>query len=803
MLADIRFAVRGFLRTPAFTLVAVLSLALGIGANTAIFSLVNAILLRTLPVREPDRLVIFTLPAQDRFGGANISVAAFQQIREKNTVLEDFAGWRGLPVTLSGSGFAERVDGTLVSGNYFETLGVQAILGRVFTAQDDRVPDSPPVCVISYGFWLRRFAGDHGAIGQKILLNGQPFTVLGVTPKAFMGLNPNGGIDIYVPLMAAGMSQFRNVLQPFGRLKRGVSIARAQASLDALYHQFETPLSPATRLADIRVILQPGGRGSSPLRKQYEHPLWILMAVVALVLSIACANLANLLMARASGRAKEIAVRLALGAGRKRLIRQLVIESACLTIAGATLGVVLAYSMDRALVALAPPQYGGRAPIIEVNPDWRVLSFTLGVVVLVALLSGLAPAMQATRPDMAAGLKRDTGMRAHGQFSFTNALVVAQVAISLVLLIGAGLFLRNLHNLKSVDPGLDPDRLIVLTMEPAYSGYSAAASQVLFTGVAERARNLPGVVSASLGIISPLSSEFVRTRISVPGYLPRSEEPPLISVNWIEPNYFKTLRAPMVVGRAFDEQDGRAKKVAIVNERTAGHYWPNESPIGKHVLIGSRDRDDCEIVGVVKDVKSESLREAAEPTVYMPFTQNRMAHVTLHVRVSGDTRPVISALLGEIHSIDPNVPAFNITTMAAQLDRTIALDRLMAALTVLFGCLGVALAAVGLYGVMTFTVATRTREIGIRMALGADRVRVLKQVLGESAILAILGILMGVPAALWASRTVGSFLYGLSATDPLTYTALAMMLGAIALGAAWTPARRAASVDPMVALRYE
>ena len=796
MLADVRYALRGFRRSPAFALLAVISLALGIGANTGIFSLVNAIILRTLPVPEPDRLVIFALSVPNP-----ISQPLYRQISAKNTVLEGFAGAVPPPITLADGGNAQRVYGMLISGNFFETLGVRAAIGRVLTPEDDRIPDSPSVCVIGYGLWQRRFGKDPHVIGRKIQLNGSPFIVIGVTPKEFIGLSQDEQLDISIPVRAAGMSAFAEFpLQTFGRLKPGVGVAQAQASLDVLYHQLAPP--PRTgKLSDLKVELQPGGQGFSRLRRQYGRSLLMLMVVAGLVLLIACANITNLLMARASGRAKEIAVRLTLGAGRARLARQLLTESTLLTIIGAALGIALAYWVDHALLALAPQQFGGGASIVDVNPDWRVLLFTLGVAILVSALSGIAPAIQSTPRSLGPALKGEVGVRSPGRVSYTNALVVVQIAVSLVLLIGAGLFLRSLRNLKSVDPGLNPERLVVLTIDSGGAGYSRVASQKLFESLVERARNLPGVVAASPGLISPLSGGFALVPIHVPGYQPKPDEDDRIDANWIGTDYFKVLGTPLVAGRVFTEQDGVSNKVAIVNEKTARHFWPHENPIGKHFTSGRNE--DWEIVGVVKDVKSESLREDPQPTVYLPFRQNRRPHITLHVRVAGPTTPVIAALMREIHALDPNLPAVDVTTMAAQLNRTIALDRLMAALTALFGLLAVVLAAVGLYGVMAFAVSARTREIGIRMALGAGQARVLTQVMRESAALTSIGIALGVPGALWASRGIGSFLYGLSATDPWTYVALAVVLAIIALGAAWIPARRAAQMDPMVALRYE
>jgi predicted permease len=803
MLADIRYALHGFYRSPAFALVTVLSLTLGIGANTAIFSLVNAILLRSLPVREPDRLVIFTLSSPDRFSGSAISPTLYQQIRDSNTVLEGFAAVTSASMTLS-AGAAERAEGRAVSGNFFQTLGVSAVVGRVILPGDDRMPGSPLVCVLSHGLWLQRLGGNRNVIGKQVQINGQPFTILGITPREFSGLTQGSRTDVFVPLMAAGragMSRNGNFLQTFGRLKPALSVPQAQASLDVLYHQLETRQLRSDKRSDVRIVLQPGRQGFIGLRRQYEKPLLVLLVVVGLVLLIACANITNLLMARASGRAKEIAVRLALGARRARLVQQLLIESMLLTISGAVLGVALAYWVDHSLLALAPSLIGGGALMVDVNPDWHVLLFTLGVAMVVGVLSSIGPAIQSTQPDLAPALKGEAGVRPPGRLSFTNALVVTQVALSLVLLVGAGLFLRSLYNLKSVDPGFDPDRLVVLTVEPGLNGYSPAAGQNFLDSLMERIQHLPGVMAASPGLISPLSGEFSMAGITVPGYQTQPNEHPIISTNWVGPDYFKTLSTPLVAGRVFTEQDGRTNRVAIVNEKTATNFWPHASPIGQHVILGQSD--DCEIVGVVKDVKSESLREDAQPALYIPFRQNRRPHITLLVRVVGATTPVISTLIHEIHALDPNLPAVNVTTMAAQLDRTIALDRLMAMLTALFGLLAVVLAAVGLYGVMAFAVSARTREIGIRMALGASHARVLMQVMGESAVLTSLGIGLGVPVALWASRGIGSFLYGLGATDTGTYGTLVVVLACIALSAAWIPARRAAGVDPMVALRYE
>jgi predicted permease len=650
MLADIRYAIRGFYRSPGFAFAAVLSLALGIGANTAIFSLVNAILLRTLPVREADRLVIFTLktPTPARFGGSNISQAIYGQIRDKNTALEAFAAITGSYVALSDGEGSERVDGSAVSVNFFQTLGLNATIGRVPTPED-----GDQVCVISYPLWLRRFHGDTSVIGRKILIDGKPLTVMGVTPQKFLSIYQGYQTDVSYPLALAGP---RAGVQTFGRLKSGVSLTQAQAGLDALYHQIQTRPADAAKLADTRVVLQQGSHGFSQLRSQYGTPLVMLMAIVGLVLLIACANIANLLMARTSRRAKEIAVRLALGAGRGRLVRQIVVETMVLTTFGAALGMVLAYWTDRALAVLAPPQPGGSALIVDVSPEWRVFLFTLGVAIAVSLLSASGPAIRSTRPDLAPALKGEVGVRAPGRLSPTNALVVTQVAVSLVLLIGAGLFLRSLHNLRLIDPGFNPEHLIVLTIDAQRSGYPPAKRQRLFDEIVERARALPGMVSISPGVISPLSGDFMMGGIRVAGYVPQPNESNEIAFTFVGPDYFKTLGTPLVAGRVFTDQDDAANKFAIVNEKTAAHYWPSENPIGKHVKIGIGGVDgDCEIVGVVKNEKTDSLREAPLGIVYLPFRLSFLPFMALHVRTAGSAAPAISALMREVRSLDRNV----------------------------------------------------------------------------------------------------------------------------------------------------
>ena len=800
-LAGLWIAGRRLRKSPGFAITVVTLLALGIGANTAIFSLMNAVLMRTLPVPEPDRLVLFAVHASDGSSHYMIPQSVYRQIGARNSVLEGFAAATFPPITLSSDGIAERVNGMLVSGSFFETLGVDAVLGRVLAPDDDRSPVSPAICVISYGLWQRRFGKDPDVIGRRVQVNAHPFTVVGVTPKEFLGLSEDSRLDISIPLRAAGMSTYSSYpVRTFGRLKPGVSRSQAQAALDVLYRTV-APKSTSSKPSEFRVGLRPGTQGFSGLRRQYQKPLLILMGMVGLVLLIVCANVTSLLLARTSDRAKEIAIRLAMGARRMHLAGQLLAENALLTTCGAALGIALAYWADNALLALAPRQIGGGELILDVSPDWRVLLFTLAVSMLVSICCGIGPTLQSARVDPESALKGSTGLRLPWRLPFSNLLVVVQVALSLVLLVGAGLFLRSLHNLKSVDLGLNPDNLVLLTLDPGTSGFTGTASNRLAGRLVERARNMPGVVAASAGFISPLSGGFAITRISVPGS--RQDEPDSIAVNWIGPDYFEVLGTPVLQGRAFARQDDLTNRVAIVNEKAARYFWPGESAVGAQAQIGWERRDDYEIVGVVEDVKSESPREDAEAAVYLPFSQNTRAHFVLHVRVADATGPMIPALLREVRAVAPGVPAVNPTTMAAQLGRIKTLDHLMAFLTVFFGLLSVIVAAVGLYSVAAFAAVTRKREIGIRVALGAGRSQVLGQVMREGAALISIGLALGVLGALWASRFAGSLLYGLRATDPVTYLVLAAVLAGIALSATWIPARRAARLDPAVALRNE
>ncbi len=780
---------RGLLRSPGFTCVAVLSLALGIGANTAIFSLVNAVLLRSLPVADPSKLVLVQLKSPD-FGNGGMSHYMYQAIRDRNTSLSGFAAISPTPpISLSDGDRIENVQGELVTGNFFDVLGVHAILGRVFNAQDDVVPDGHPVCVISYNLWQRVYGGDPAVIGRSVHLNRRAFTIAGVTPKLFQGIRGGADVDVRMPVMMVSAfspahplnsPNFTYFMRAFGRLRDGVSMVQAEAAIESVYEQANRERPSNLRLAHpLRVKLESGAQGFAPLRIQYERPLLLLLSVVALVLLIACANVANLMMTRAAGRRREIGIRLALGASRARLVRGLLAESVAISMCGAAVGIAVAIWAARILAAMAPKGSWGFAQAIDVHPDWRVFAFTAAAGLATGILCGIVPAFASTRERIEFAPSR---------FPFAKTMAVAQIGVSLILLIAAGLFLRSLRNLRNVAPGFDPQHLVMMSINPPAAGYKAAESWRVIDEILDRAKTTPGVLAAAWARMSPLEGSGAVTNFDVAGTHGEAW------LNGVSPDYFRTLDTPLIAGRSFAEQDEHA---TIINQTAAARYFPNGGAIGRHVNIGGGDE---EIVGIVRDMKYESLRQDIPATAYVPLKENEPLSVTLHVR---STRDVAPEIVRAIHAIDPNLPVYNVTTMDAQIDNSLATDRLLAMLTSAFGALGVFLAALGLYGVVAYGVAARTREIGVRMALGADRRRVVAMVLAESAVIAMFGLGIGLAGAAVGSRAIGALLYGVHATDISTYVLAGIGLGMIALAAALGPAMRAARIDPMVALRHE
>jgi predicted permease len=851
---DLRYALRMLHRNSGFAAVAVLTLALGIGANTAIFSLIDAVLLKMLPVRSPEQLVLLR-HADGRGTITPLPYYAYKQFRDRNQVFSGVLAYHPLRLTVSIDNSSEpAVAGQLVSGNYYSVLGVNAALGRTIAPDDDRAPGESPVCVISYNYWQRRFAGDPAVVGKTIHLGGAPFTIIGVTPPEFFGLEVGSSLDISVPLMMQqqvmpGIGSFADNFgfgfTAMGRLRSGIMMPQAQASLSVLYQQILADIAsqfshkkPADQywLAH-KFVFEPGGQGLSELRRQLSRPLLVLMIVVALVLLVACANVAGLLLARAVARRREIAIRLALGVGRLRLMRQLLTESVLLGSLGGLLGLLFAYWGTRLFLPLLSQ---GEIPVqLDLNLDIRVLGFTFALSMLMGMLFGLAPALLATRVDLNSALKNDApGLvpRPGGHrlsTSFGHAFVISQVALSLLLLVGAGLFVRSLQKLQRVDAGFVSDNVLVMRLEPVGSERERKGFIAPYNELLTRVESIPGVKLASLVGYSPIarrewlvmgeSHERIEWPISVQGYTPQLGEDMNIHSMQVFPNSFAALGIPLVAGRDFSPQDNQKwlpgimcrtgacpRRVAIINESMARRFFKDENPIGRRF---SFDLGICsteticryEIIGVVKDVRYTSLRNEGRAMFYLPFTQSDTSggQMTLVVRAAVDPTTVAAAVRREARALDPAMPMFEVETLATQVAASLREERLLATLSSGFGLLALLLSCLGLYGILSYTVARRTNEIGIRMALGADRRDVLWLVLRDALRLVLLGVLLGIPAALAATRLVASQLFGIGAADPVAIVLATLVLLVVAAVAGYLPARRATRVDPLVALRYE
>ncbi len=827
---DLRFAIRTLSKSPMFVIIALLSLGLGIGANTAIFTLIDQVLLRLLPVKNPEQLVLLW-GRGDHYGSNNgpnkLSYPMYATFRDKNKVFNGmFCTWQ-TSMSLSSSGKTERISGELVSGNYFPVLGVGAALGRVFTAEDDLMQGGHPLGVLSYGFWQSRFGHDPGVIGKKLLVNGYPITIIGVSQRGFDGTDPGFSPQIRIPMMMkAQIDQlgFYTLNQPrgrwvntFGRLKPDVTLDQAKAGLQPLFHQMLqvevqekefAKASPLTKQNFLKMWMDllPAAKGKSQLRRQFSKPLLVLMAIVALVLLIACANVANLLIARATSRQKEIAIRLALGASRYRIVSQLLVESLLLALAGGALGLALAVWIDRLLIGFLP---GGDTPMtVSTTPDWRILAFNLSVSVLTGIIFGLVPALQSTRPNVASTLKDQAGSLAGGtSVGLRKALVVAQVTLSLLLLIGAGLFIRSLKNLKELDPGFRTKNLLTFLVNAPMNGYKPERSLQFYRQLTESLNAIPGVESASLAVIPVLEGDEWDQSMTVEGYAAKPGEWVDPHMNFISPDYFKSLNVPLLVGRDFDVKDEKsAPKVAIVNEKFAKRYFGETNVVGRHIGQGGDPgtKTDIKIVGVARDTKYESMRDEIPLEVFRPYRQmNFVVGMSAYVRTARDPDQMFSAIRGTVRGIDPDLPVSGMKTLEKQLENSLVTERLVASLSSAFGLLATMLAGIGLYGVMAYTVARRTREIGIRMALGAAAGHVVWLVMREVLLLVGIGIAIGLPAAWALTRLVQTQLYGITPNDPITIGLAVLGIAFVALTAGYLPARRATRVDPMRALRWE
>lgn len=825
---DIQYGFRMIARNPGFTLIAVLSLALGIGANTAIFTLIDAVMLRSLPVKHPDELVAMGNTARTgglSTGGPRLDIVSYpfyQRLRDRNQVFSGvLATGRGgvLDASIDGGG-PERVRGRMVSDNYFEVLGVEPVRGRVFASGDDRKPGANPVAVISYDYWVTRFGRDESIVGRKMKINGFEYTVIGVGPPGFTGEVVGSLTTIWLPLsMQAQLNpgdrrldrRGSNWLLMLGRLKPGISFERAQSEMRALAVQtlleFEggSTLS-ADRAREIRaevLKVEPGGRGFSFLRSRFRRPLLILMPVVGLVLLIACANVANLLLARATTRQKEISVRLAVGASRMRLIRQLLTESILLASIGGMAGMLMAWAGSGLLLRLASD---GPNPIpLEVKPDAVMLGFTLAVSMLTGILFGLAPAMRSTRVELAGALKDSArSLTGSGRWQLGKLLVAGQVALSLLLLVGAGLFIRTLIHLQTLDVGYQRSNLLELDILPGGTGFAPERQLTMTHQLMERLGALPGVAGVAVSVNGIFSgADGTSDSLRVEGFPSTRREDTTANFDSVGPHYFGVVGVPMISGRDFDEHDVvGSPNVMILNETMARFYFPHSDPVGKPILSG---KNSYTIVGVSKDMKQQDLKDKTERRFYVPFFQSKgaMDEFSLEVRTSGDATALIPVIRREVNAFDSNLQILSLDPVRLLIDESITDERLIAQLSGFFGALALLLAATGLYGIMAYTISRRANEIGLRMALGASQSGVVGMVLLETLMLVGAGIVIGIPLAMGLSRFVESALEGSAAMDPFTVTGAVVVLLVAALAAAFVPARRAARIDPLVALRQE
>jgi predicted permease len=816
-LQDLRYGVRMMLRNPGFAAVAILSLALGIGANTSIFSIINATLLSPPPFKEPDRLMM--VQRLDAAAGQEApsywSYPKFEILRQTGEAFEQVAAFSNQNFPLTDTDSPERLQVEVVSASYFPLLGVEAYKGRVFAPEEDQTPGKHPVALIGHGLWQRRFGSDAGVIGQTISLNKVPFTVVGVLPEGFKGQVDTA--EVWVPMMMAPALTFPRRLaaphahwhQVIARLRQGVSQAEAQDEADAIAARIAEalPARGAQQAEAIKVTSLAEARVDPAIRKSFL----ILLVAVGAVLLIACMNVASLLLAKAVSRQKEIAIRLALGASRPRLIRQLLTESMLLGCIGGAGGLLMALWTIEALGPLKPANaqasiYLRALDFSSAQVDGQVLAFNIALSLLTGALFGIIPAIQASRPDINETLKEGgdnsaSTLRSLRRVSSRNLLVVGEIAIALVLLTCAGLMIRSFARLQAIQTGFEPDGLLTLKVQlPKYSESAAAG---FYEQLLARVSALGGVESATVASSTPLSSNSSGALMKVEG---RPDQMSAVGLHSVGPDHFKTLRIPLVKGRPFADYDrAGSKRVAIVSEAAAGQFWPGEDPIGKrvHLSVGWEPTEFAEVVGVVGDVKYKKIEQPAEPDVYLPYLQPTEDPAFVIVRTEESPASLVAALRREVLALDRNVPLFDIKTMKERTAAATSRTRFSALLLAIMAGLALLLAVTGIYGVMAFAVSGRTREIGIRMALGAQHKDVLRMVMLDGVVLTAAGLVIGLGAALFATRALGSQLYGVGTTDPVTFAAVSLVLALVALVACYVPARRATRVDPTVALRYE
>ena len=850
MLNDLRHGVRLLFAAKGWTVVVLLSLALGIGANTAFFSAMNGLLLRTLPVEDPDSLVRlrwagpndmvtnssdYGFSAETAAGEAvraTFSYPMFEELRAQNRTMTDLAACAPLgQVNLTADGRAEIATALVSTGNYYQILGAKAAVGRLLGTEDDK-PGAPPAAVISARYWRSRFGGDAGIVGRTVNVNSVPVTLVGVVAPEFVGIQqtaadpPDVGLPLALDARIVNAATFTGDpgarsrisqptswwLQIMGRRKPGVTAAQVKANLEGLFQQtaraglaqYLASATDAVRAASDNqnrtrvphLLVDSGSRGVYDVNTADLREVAILMAVAALVLLIVCANVANLLLSRAAGRRKELSIRLSLGATRGRLVRQLLTESVLVASLGGALGVVAGFWGQQ----LLPGAPGRPMPL-----DWRVVGFAIAATTVSGVVFGIAPALRATGMNLSTSLKESSRSVAGARSVLTRALLVSQIAVSLVLLVGAGLFLRTLVNLRRVDVGFDPRNLVLFRVNPQLNQYDAARSDALYSTLLDRLRTVPGVRAAALSQPPLLSGGVSSTRIVLPGEtVTRRDASRSINRLVVSPNFFDAMGFRLVAGRVFDERDaGSSPKVVIVNEAAVRKYLPPGNPLGQRFGSSPETSRDLEIVGVVADTKYNSLRDPAPPTMYVPYPQAHPVQAAFEVRTAADPLGAVPSIRDAVHQVDPDLPLIGMSTQAEQIERRFAQEKVFAQAYALFGGLALVVASVGLFGVMSYSVSRRTNEIGIRMALGAERRDVLRLVIGESMALVVAGMAIGTAAALAAGRLVASLIYGLAPTDAVTFALAMVVMFVVSAVAGYLPARRASRVDPLVALRCE
>ncbi|MBI2835085.1 MAG: ABC transporter permease [Acidobacteria bacterium] len=812
---DVKHGARMLGKNPAFTALVVITLGLGIGANAAVFGVLNAFILRPLPVNDPRELVVIAVAHDGNHSPHPVSYLDYRDYRQNSKAFADIAGFAVGFAGLSADNQAERIILSYVTGNYFSMLGVRPALGRLILPTEGWKPGTDPVAVISDAYWRRRFGADPEIVGKRVLVNGRPFTIVGVTPPEFHGTYAIVDFDAYLPLgMAIIDTGYREILtrrddhamRLLGRLERGVSIKQAESSLKVVARQLEQHYPETNRSVAPFVFPEYLARPQPNAAEQIPLVATVFMLLVGMVLMVACVNVVNLLLARATVRQKELALRAALGAGRLRLIRQLLTESLLLAGGGALAGLLVGLWV---VSMLGRVQLPGDLPIrFDLSFDWRVFGYVAAVALLTGIVVGLVPAFRAVRTDLNDVLREGgRGTSDGGRHRFRNALVVGQVAVSLVLLITAGLFVRSLQNARSVDLGFDARNVLNAFMDVAQQGYDETRGRSFYRELERQARSLPGVISASLAYSAPMGYYSSAEYINVEGQAPVSDKlRPIAGYNMIGPDYFTTMRIPLVAGRAFTEHDDESsRRVAIVNEYMAHRFWPGANPIGKRFSMSGAGGPWLDIVGVSKDGKYNFIFQDKGSYFFAPIAQSYRSQRVLHLRTAVRPETLARAVQAEIRALDPNLPVFDVTTMERALEggNGFFLLRMGALFAAALGGLGLILAVVGVYGVVSYSASRRTQEIGIRMALGADRRDILRLVVGHGLSLVAIGLAAGIAIAAGLSRFIANLLFGISSTDAVTFAVVPLVLGLMGLMACYVPAMRATHVDPMTAVRHE